>query len=385
MIKELYFTFKTLKGRASGSNSSIPRLIYQSLPMYFLNNGYSAPPINLYLSVNSNCNLKCKMCDIGQDNIKGSFYKNIGNKVNMELSFGLIKKLIDEVASFKPAIHICCVEPLLYNDIGKVCRYIYDKGMDVDLTTNGLLLEKRAEEIIYGKVRNLWISLDGPPEIHDSIRGAKGVFELAKKGLQRIDELKRAGNLMNPVLNCLFVISNYNYFCLEDFIKSVWGFGFEKILIGNMNFVTKESSEKHNLRFGNKYISYPTNISKVDPIAVDTEALYKQIKKIERDYKHGYNGSIIFSPSLGRQGLKDYYHNQQVFVTRTRCFLPWGSAQINANGELIVFSRCLPVTFGNIKDKSFIEIWNGQRMREFRKDLQRFRNFPVCSRCTGIL
>jgi len=385
MIRELSYTLKTLSSRASGRNSSFLRLMYQSLPMYFMKNGYSLPPVNLYLSVNSNCNLKCKMCDIGQENIKGSFYRNIAKEEKTELSFDLVKKIIDEVSAFKPTIHICCVEPLLYKDIGKVCRYITDRGMNVDLTTNGLLLEKRAEEIIYGRVRNLWVSLDGPPDIHDSIRGVKGAFELVKKGLQMINYLKKADNLKFPVLNCLFVTSNHNYFCLEDFVKSVYDFGFKRLLISNMNFVTKELSEKHNARFGNKYISYPANVDKVEPLAVDTEVLYQQIQKIKKDYIPAYNGSIIFSPSLGRQGLKDYYHNHQVLVTRTRCFLPWGSAQINADGEMIIFSRCLPVTFGNIKDISFLELWNGVKMREFRKDLQRYRNFPVCSRCTGIL
>lgn len=353
--------------------------------MYFLKNGYSLSPVNLYLSVNSNCNLKCKMCDIGQENIEGSFYKNIAKEEKTELSFDLIKKIIDEVSVFKPVIHICCVEPLLYKDIGKVCRYIYDKGMNVDLLTNGLLLEQKVEEIIYGRVRNLWVSLDGPPDIHDSIRGVKGVFELVRRGLVKINELKKASGLKFPILNCHFVTSNHNYFCLEDFVKSVYGFGFKRLLISNMSFVTKELSEKHNAKFGDKYISYPTNIGKVDPMAVDTDVLYKQIQKIKRDYIPAYKGNIIFSPSLSREGLRDYYHNHQVLVTRTRCFLPWGSAQINADGEMIIFGRCLPVSCGNMKEKSFLELWNGTKMREFRKDLQRYRYFPACSRCIGIL
>lgn len=385
MIKELYYTLKTLNSRPSGRDSSILRLICQSLPMYFLRNGYSLPPLNLYLSVNSSCNLKCKMCDIGQDDINGSFYRNIAKEEKADLSFELIKKIIDEVSVFKPTVHVCCVEPLLYKDIGRVCRYISDKGMNVDLLTNGLLLENKIEEIVYGRVRNLWVSLDGPPDIHDSIRGVKGAFELIRKGLVKINDLKKSTGLRLPVLNCYFVTSNYNYFCLEDFIKSVYGFGFKRILISHMNFITKELSEEHNAKFGDKYISYPANISKVDPLAVDTDVLYEQVKKIKRSYIPLYKGNIIFSPSLGRKGLRDYYHNHRIIVTRSTCFIPWGSAQINADGEMIIFSRCLPLNCGNIKDRSFFELWNGAKMREFRKDLQRYHYFPACSRCIGIL
>ncbi len=48
-------------------------------------------------------------------------------------------------------------------------------------------------------------------------------------------------------------------------------------------------------------------------------------------------------------------------------------------------TRCFQVSFGNIYEQSFKEIWNGPRYQEFRKNLITHGSYPACSRCCGIL
>ena len=77
---------------------------------YYVGRGYSFPPSTIFLSVNSQCNLTCKMCDVGQKQTGTQFYRNL--KTGTELSLTRLKSLVDEVKSFSPLIAVTSTEPL---------------------------------------------------------------------------------------------------------------------------------------------------------------------------------------------------------------------------------------------------------------------------------
>ncbi len=43
------------------------------------------------------------------------------------------------------------------------------------------------------------------------------------------------------------------------------------------------------------------------------------------------------------------------------------------------------IPFGNINELPFMEIWNGEKMQEWRRDLRKQGRFPACTRCDQIL
>lgn len=65
-------------------------------------------------------------------------------------------------------------EPLLRNDIGEVVRHAKGLGVTTFISTNGSLLARRIDDV--AEVDRLTISLDGPSEVHNQVRGA-GAFE----------------------------------------------------------------------------------------------------------------------------------------------------------------------------------------------------------------
>src|SRR5258708_13563158 len=73
-------------------------------------------------------------------------------------------------------------EPLLHNDLSALCNFFRDRQIHLTLLTTGLLLYKRAEEVA-SLVDDIIISLDGPPEIHDTIRRVSGAYNLIHNGL----------------------------------------------------------------------------------------------------------------------------------------------------------------------------------------------------------
>ncbi len=91
-------------------------------------------------------------------------------------------------------------EPLLRQDLGRLCRSSRENGMMTTVITNGLLLPDRAHEI--GKeVHCIIVSLDYPESTgHDSFRGMPGLFAKAVEG---IEVLRRMNSPRKLVINCL--------------------------------------------------------------------------------------------------------------------------------------------------------------------------------------
>jgi MoaA/NifB/PqqE/SkfB family radical SAM enzyme len=98
-------------------------------------------------------------------------------------------------------------EPLLRQDLGRLCRSSRENGMMTTVITNGLLLPDRADEI--GKEAHcIIVSLDYPDGTgHDSFRGMPGLFARAIEG---IETLKRTNSSTKIVINCLLHRGNEN-------------------------------------------------------------------------------------------------------------------------------------------------------------------------------
>ena len=81
-------------------------------------------------------------------------------------------------------------EPLLRDDIGEVARKAKSimKESRILLITNGLLLKKKAREVLDSGMDIVCISLDGIGEVNDMIRGVPGYYQRIIEG---IEELKR--------------------------------------------------------------------------------------------------------------------------------------------------------------------------------------------------
>jgi len=98
-------------------------------------------------------------------------------------------------------------EPLLRQDLGRLCHSSRENGMITTVITNGLLLPDRAQEIAK-EVHCIIVSLDYPESTgHDSFRGMPGLFARAVEG---IEILKRMDWPEKIVINCLLHRGNEN-------------------------------------------------------------------------------------------------------------------------------------------------------------------------------
>lgn len=372
-----YKTVIQNKGKIhSHYKKNFPNLVYK-----LCSGKYSYYPDTIFISINSTCNLKCKMCDVGQENADSQFYKHLKGEKKTEIPIERLKKLIDEVKFFKPLIAVISTEPLIYKDIVPFLDYAVKNGLECQLTTNGLLLSKFVKEFVEMGLQYLWISLDGPPEIHDEIRGFKGSFEKAYEAIKEIVKLKKELGKDKPNIYLNYTISNLNDNCLYDFYQYFKDLPISQVVYSHLNYVTEEMAQRHNDIIGGVYPATPSCISVVDPKLVRLDVLSSEIKKL----KELNRDNIFFIPDLNEDDLKVFYTEPFKFVRGTKCRVVWQAAQLISTGELIPVTRCFGAKFDSIMEMPFMDAWNGEKIQQFRMKILQAGAYPACTRCCAIL
>jgi len=77
-------------------------------------------------------------------------------------------------------------EPFLRTDWDVIARAAVDRGLVVNLVTNGTLVDDRvAGRVLAAGLANVGVSIDGPEAVHDAIRG-RGAFAKTVRGVGRL-------------------------------------------------------------------------------------------------------------------------------------------------------------------------------------------------------
>jgi len=377
--------FSARRHVSAGDNATPLQLAAQGMPYLFGVNGYSLPPLSIFFIINSRCNLKCQMCDVGRRYTESMFYKNlVGKGAGGRGDFPIerFEILMDEVRSFRPFISITSTEPLLYDPLPRAIAAAKSRNLAVNVTTNGLLLYRRHSELLDAGLDRLTVSLDGPADIHDRIRGVPGAFRTIQEGLLSLIDQKRKRGVARPSITINTVITNLNAGSLGRLLESIPLADVEQVAFTLMSFCHQELADRHNRQWGDKYPASRTCLEgDTDPSKIDIRLLHAELREI----RGRHHGKVHFFFRNTPEFLEKYFHRPDEFMDFRPCVFPWFTAQVTASGDLIGVTRCYPRSFGNILRKPFREVWNGTEMRAFRKELRKHRRFPACTRCEGVL
>jgi MoaA/NifB/PqqE/SkfB family radical SAM enzyme len=338
-------------------------------------------PATVVFVVNDTCNARCKTCDFGlrpEGSTQFNYIKDKG-----ELPFEDFCKVIDELAFYRPSIWFMATEPLAYSHLIPTIEYVNKKNMEFQLTTNGILLPKMADEIFYAGVRRLNISLDGPTaEIHDNIRGVTGCFQAILDGISQISELRKKNKTNYPKITVNCCISNHNYNYLLQLVSTLVALDIDSISFTHLEFINSEMAREHNRKTSEYHVS-PCRVFQADPDNVDVAVLRQEIIKIRKKFS---DYRINFSPNMKLKELDKYYHKPlEPIEDFDTCYYPWRYSHILPNGDVIVSYLCFAGKLGNIRMQSFPQIWHNEKYRRFRKFLRKNNGcLPACCRCSGV-
>lgn len=274
-------------------------------------------PRTLLLLINRGCNLRCSFCDLWDNPASMPLDRAVG--------------LLDEaVAVGTKTLVITGGEPFMYKPLFELVAAAKDRGLAVNITTNGTLIEKRWDELVASGVDSLSVSLDGLKDTHERIRGQVGCHTRTWKGIRKLRADSGIG------LSIYFVVTNQN---IDELLP-----------------VYEQSRE-----IGAGFDFWPVNDAP-DLYLTSTEhqAAYRDaVDHIARDVAHVRERALF-----DKEGLN--YHQGE--VGRVRCLGLIDQFGVTYTGELL--PCCVwggeDLAVGNVFETPLSELWTSDRVQAFR-------------------
>lgn len=136
--------------------------------------GFGPVPLPvLQIHASLRCNLSCAHC-----------YSESGPSAPGTVSVEAICQLIEDAAQLGyRAVAFSGGEPLIYPGLREALKQARALGLRTSVTTNGTLLEPARLEALQDLVTVLAISIDGPADLHNEIRGSSSAFQRLSDGV----------------------------------------------------------------------------------------------------------------------------------------------------------------------------------------------------------
>ena len=365
-------------------------------------------PTFLQLRVTNLCNLRCKMCgqwgDTGiyrSDGFSASATDGETERARIRELIGLSRQLsladyvtlLDEVAAWKPIVSLFGGEPLLYPDVLPLVREVKARGLTCTIITNGGRLETYARELVEAGIDSIAVSIDGPPDVHNRIRGKSDSFQKAAAGVRAVAEARRSLGVSTPMLLAILPITELNLDAMAPALEALRALPLDTINVGLRWFIPGNVGADYERVMREEFGIRAESWKGFDFDAASIPATRgRQLAEVVRLLK-GLRRRRLLDSSLGKpwvsfvpdvpaERVPEYFSDFSQTFGHNLCPVAWYFAQVEPDGE-VCFCGDFPDYFiGNVRRQSFREIWTGEKAQKFREKLAR-EPLPICARCCG--
>lgn len=348
---------------------------------YVLGAGRAFPPRQLTLELTYRCNLKCEMCpqaiDLESDDSK--LLKQL--KTRREMATPEILNLVDDAGSLGVKVFtLTGGEAFLRKDIFTITERIKMREMECAILTNGMLITPAgAANLVSLGMDKITISVDGPQDLHNTIRKNSQSFQRLIESVRQIQEEKRRRNRQSPYLAFSLTISARNANRISELLDVAREYGVG-VNFGYLYYITEKMEVA------------TASLLKMDEVKgedqnipdflkqVDVPALEAQIQEVHRK-AHDYGLQVNFTPDLKGDEIRRRFYDDS-FAFAEKCFYPWYAVRVNPYGD--VYPCPIQTLMGNVCKTSLAEIWNGEKYVEFRQRLKQVGIFAKCTKCCAL-
>jgi MoaA/NifB/PqqE/SkfB family radical SAM enzyme len=364
-------------------------------------------PTFVQLRVTNLCNLRCKMC--GQWGETGIFRSQSGAAatdgaaerdrileligLKRQLSLEDYVRLLDEIAPARPIVSLFGGEPFLYPDILPLIREIKKRDLTCTIITNGGRLEQYARELVEAGIDSIAVSIDGPPEVHNHIRGQADSFQKATAGVRAVAQWRRKLGRTLPMQIAILPITELNMDLIGPAVELLRELPLDTINVGLRWFIPKQVGAEYERVMqdtfgvsGDSWKGFDFDWSSVkaskERQMMDLVRLLKGLKR--RRYLDSALGRpwVSFVPDVPAEKVPEYFSDFSQVFGHELCPVAWYFAQVEPDGE-VTFCGDFPDYFiGNVRKQPFTEIWMGEKAQKFRAKLAK-EPLPICARCCG--
>jgi Fe-coproporphyrin III synthase len=242
------------------------------------------------------------------------------------------------------------------------------ENIRLTLLTAGLLLEAHADEVA-AMVDDIIVSLDGPAQIHDRIRGVPQAFNRLQRGIAALRSLRP-----QMEISVRSTVQKANHHVLRDTVVAARRLGANSISFLAVDLTSAAFNR-----------AQPWAAARQQETALSAE----EIDALEREVE-----ALAASPEMASGYIRESEAKLWRIVAHfrahlgaaephaPRCNAPWVSAVVEADGIVrpCFFHRAI----GNIHERPLVEIVNGPEAVRFRSQLDVSAD-PVCRSCVCSL
>jgi MoaA/NifB/PqqE/SkfB family radical SAM enzyme len=310
----------------------------------------------LVLMPYSGCNCKCIMCD---------YWGDPGNR--KEIKAADLAAHVEDLKRLGTSwVLLSGGEALMHSDLWSLCALFKDMGARISLLTNGLLLERNAQQVVE-HCSDVIVSLDGDEAMHDRIRGVKGAFKRLAAGVKALKNLDR-----DYAVTGRSVVQKANYKALSGVIDAAHALDLDSISFLAVDGWTDAFNRNPSQERGEG----EEIMLSAEEAADFEERMEELIAGCSDDIASGY---IVESPAKLRRLVRYFAAaSGRSRIAAPACNAPWVSTVIEADGS--VRPCFFHASFGNIRDRNLEAVLNSKEALSFRRSLKIARN-PVCRRC----
>ena len=320
----------------------------------------------LQMPLTENCNLLCRHCT------------RTRKFIEKHISFDEFKTNLAKFSPFQFG-HLLLSdfgEPFLRNDLLDILRYVKSQKFDqVEVVTTGNLIREKIRNAIVNEqlLSRILISIEGASrKTYENIRGSD--FEEMKSCIKSLANYRNQTHQQGPKLIFNVVCLKENIHELASIMDLANELGVDEVYFVHLSGVVSEMSEGDRQRLEGKLLFAENHLNSCNrDLILNT---FREIKAKSIYYK------IPFKPP------ENYFSNSEVLSEKTitkdirRCNKPYEWVQVNNDGD--IFPCCQIAqrySVGNITGKTFTEVWNEQRYKEFRDGLENGQPNSWCESC----
>ena len=305
------------------------------------------------------CNLCCLHCYQGRRTPREMSVDEVRHEIDGATEmFGAWEK--EHGIRVVPSVHFTGGEPLLYKRLWEVIAYAKEKGYGVAMMTNGSLFTKdTAQQAAQLETSDVQISLEGPPDLHDSIRG-KGSFTEVARGVER---LVQAGNRVSANVT----LSRLNVAKIEETVNvarnmEVYGIGFSRVVpCGRGKSLLKDLLTPEEVKLA-----------------------YQRIRSLNSPSFEVVSGDPLAGTLLGGKP------SPGCSLTLSGCSAGFSGVTIASDGSVMPCRR-IGLVAGNLKKKPLREIWASSHLLWNLRARENYKGkcgacdfWPSCRGCRAV-
>jgi MoaA/NifB/PqqE/SkfB family radical SAM enzyme len=336
----------------------------------------AAFPTNISLTITNRCNLRCRMC--GQWSEEGYMHDQPGFQ-KQEMALPDWMRLVDELAEHGiPSLLLRGGEPFLFPGIIELLEHIHRRGLHTSIDTNGTLIARYAAEIACIGGIHLTISVDGPEEIHDALRGVKGTFARLREGINRLKEAEQQTG--NPIsLSGNYTISQYNLNGLGDMPEVARSLGLGVIAIVPYYYFPEQLGKAYEAEMQANFgcPAYSWRGFHHESSGVDFAEFQAQWQRYKATLGEVYDFPYL---ALSEEEYRTWFNDAVAPVGLARCSNVEKLIDIQPNGDANFCVDFPDFVMGNVRQRSIAEVWNSAAAERFRA-YRRAQPLAVCHRC----